>query len=262
MSDIDMTPVEDEATEGELPEAGDGVVEEPEAPTIEVKVQEAIFMEDCVKVILTGGVEKLITYEAFVGILKNITNIIDEKMTDEFLMPSNVFYFAKSHDAIQISCYYTSRVCDLMYYDSKFKIMTPNIIVSHVLHRQGEDKKWQVETSNYFCTDVPVGNLPKTFINRLDHNNRIWLLPMSNTYDGGNMCYGSNVMPRNFVDNNLRALDWYYNYLWNSPFNDDLGIRAVSGDYGSVNTWYKDLKVLAEKGEPFPYHRLRGYTAR
>lgn len=232
-------------------------VEPPAEQMMQVQAQEAYFMKDCVKVVLTGGVEKLISYESFVGVLRDITRTVSDSRLESFKMPSNVFFFAKSGDQMQISTYYSSRVCNLKYWDSKFDVVTPNIIISHTLSKGAKDGLWKITGSRFFCTDQSVGNLPTDFIFNVNHNARIWLIPLSNTYREGNMCYGNNQMPMQFVDNNLRALDWYYQYLWVSPFNDDLGVKAVRGM--NVSDWYKHLKHCADHKLPFPYEKLIGH---
>lgn len=228
---------------------------------IEVLAQEAFFMEDCVKVVLTGGVEKLVSYDTFFGIIKNLSNVMDNQAIDGFNLPSNTFFFAKSGDRIQLSCYYSSRITSMKYWDSKFNIVTPNIIISHTLAKDGKDGCWKMTGSRYFCTDLSVGNLPKTFIYGISHKEHIFLLPMTNTYSEGNMCYGSNSMPQKFTDNNLRGLDWYFQYLWETPFNDDLGLYAVNTS-SNPRAWYHSLRDLASSNQPFPYEKLRGFTPR
>lgn len=231
----------------------------PEEPLTEVMAQEAYFLEDCVKVVLSGGVEKLVTYDTFINIIKRVTNTLEDSALEGFCLPSNVFYFAKSGDSINLSCYYASKVCNLKYGRSAFDILMPNLIVSHILTKGSKAKEWRISSSRYFCTDLNVGNLPKTFINSVNSNARVWLMPMSNTYPEGNMCYGGNSMPLSFADNNLRGLDWYYQFLWESPFNDDLGIRAT-GMYPS--DWYTLLKKCADEKLEFPYNKITGFRPR
>ena len=242
------------------------VVEELEDTTIsaepetqQVLAQEAVFFENCVLVKLSGGVEKYISYRDFIGVIRNISNDLDNAKIEGFCLPSNTFYFAHSGEFVNLSCYYASKVCPLKYYDKKFDVLMPNVIISHQLRREPGKEDWVVQGTRYFSTDVNVGRLPKTFIFTNKPSERVFGFPMTNTYREGNMCYGGNTMPTKFTENNLRGLDWYYQYLWESPFNDDLGVHAVR-DVSPLD-WYNTLRKAAEKNEPFPYNLLRNWTA-
>lgn len=240
------------------------IVSQPEVvtpvETREVLAQEAVFFTNCVMVKLSGGLEKYISYRDFMAIVRNISDELENATLEGFSLPANTFYFAHGGDTINLSCYYASRVSPLKYNSSQMDIMMPNIIISHQLHRVTGKEEWVCRGTRYFSTDVSVGNLPKTFIFASSHSERVYGFPMSNTYSEGNMCYGGNQMPNKFLDRNLRGLDWYYQYLWESPFNDDLGIRACREV--SPSAWYTLLKGVAAKNEPFPYNLLRGWTAK
>jgi hypothetical protein len=73
------------------------------------------------------------------------------------------------------------------------------------------------------------------------------------------MCYGGNSMPSHFQDNNLQGLNWYYQFLFESPFNNDLGLRSLKEEVVAQD-WFKTLETAAKNNEPFPYEKLRGYT--
>ncbi|MNK27622.1 hypothetical protein D3C87_459840 [compost metagenome] len=236
------------------------VKKEPEVPMIDVLAQELILLEDCVIVKIGKGAaetEKRISYEDFKTILNTALGRREDEKLDGFHLPSNCFYFAKSASAIQISCYYQERTADIKYMSSTMTIRVPNIIISHTLTRH-PGGVMKLTGTRYFCTDVPVNRLPQDkFINQVENSKRIFLNPFSNTYNEGHMCYGGNSMPQTYNDNNLRGLDYYYQFLFNSPFNNDLGISAVSNTY--VENWYMDLADVAKQPDPkFPYNRLRG----
>lgn len=236
--------------------ASSPVVEEPKVKTL---LQDVMILEDHARVILTGGIEKIISLDDFRNILNQALGTSEETQIEGFNMPSNVLYFAKSGSEMRVSCYYQARKTGIIYHDSKFEVMMPNIIISHKLRKAG-DKTWQIEGSRYFCTDLTPGRLPKDFIYTVSSSMRIFLLPMTNTYAEGNMCYGNNSMPARFVDNNLRGLDWYYQYMFESSFNDDLGVKAI-GESLTPRQWYQLLKETAQADKPFPYEKLRGYRA-
>lgn len=235
----------------------------PEQAELEVDARIIYLMEDSVKVVMENGLEKYISYETFQDLVADATRTLAQsKPMAGFNLPSNVFYFANSHQEIRLSCYYQSTVKPLRYYDRNMEVITPNIIISHTLknERSKGEKSWVVSSSRYFCTDKNVGNLDRTFIDQKNYNKGIHIIPMSNTYEDGRMCYGDNSMPKYMTENNLRSLDWYYQYLWETPFNDDLGIRAGSGGM-SVKHWYEHLAAEAKKDEPkFPYDKLSNYN--
>lgn len=237
----------------------------PEAatPMIEVLVQEALFLEDCVVVKIGSGaaeLEKKISYEDFKAILTQALGRREDEKLEGYHLPSNCFYFAKSSSQIQLSCYYQERVGEIIYGSKKMKIKVPNLIISHVLGRK-PGNSLKVESSKYFCTNLPVNKLPQNkFINSVEPNAKIFLSPFSNTYREGNMCYGGNQMPATYTENNLRGLDYYYQFLFSSPFNNDLGINALSQGRDYVGEWYSELEKIAKAEGPFPYERLRGYN--
>jgi hypothetical protein len=229
---------------------------------IDVQCQPVKLMNDCVIMTLGDGnaeIDKRISYEDFLAIVRSAVGRKNDEQLNGFSMPSNCFYFASSASTIQLSCYYQERTAILKYRTLKFPIKVPNMIISHVLERQGSSgRAWRVTASKYFCTDSAVSRLPRTFINSIDHTNRIYLSAFTNTYEDGKMCYGGNSMPSVMSDNNLRGLQWYYEFLFDSEFNDDLGVKATGM---SPSEWYQLLKEAAAKDEPFPYSKLRNYVA-
>lgn len=236
----------------------------PEETLIDVNGQHVILLEDCVAFMLgdeKSQVEKRITYEDFHAIVSAVVNHRNEHTMEGFQLPSNCFYFGKSGNEIQLSCYYSERIAEIQHGSKKHTIKTPNIIISHQLTKHNS-KTWRMEASRsrYFCTNAKVGNLPKTFINEVDHSKHVYLMPFPNTYSEGALCFGGNSMPTQFVDNNLRGLDWYYQVLFESPFNNDLGIRALANE-PSIEGWFSTLATAAKENKPFPYEELRGYKA-
>lgn len=206
------------------------------------------------------GGKKVISYEDFKVIVDRSLNTtetaIDIRGT---LLPSNVFFLSQNQNNMYLNCYYPGGNRKMLYMDGSMEIVAPNIVISHILKVDRED--WIVQSSKFMCTDLPISKLPKKFIESHSAQDGLYLLPMSNTYQEGNMCYGGNHMPARFKDGNLRGLDWYYRFLWETPFNNDLGIRAI-GDSLSVRDWYHTLSKEAKAGKPFPYKLLRGYKSR
>lgn len=213
--------------------------------------------KDYVEVEITAGVKKLLTYEDFKLLIdKALNDVKVESSIKGMLPPSNMIFFNQTATSIQLNCYYTGTTREMLYGSTKMNIVTPNIILSITLRRENSD--WLVNDTRYLCTDLPVNKLPKTFIQEVQPSKGIYLMPMSNTYDDGRMCFGGNSMPVRFKDENLRGLDWYFRYLWETPFNSDLGIRAIGSSMG-VTDWYRHLAAIAKEGKPFPYTSLNRY---
>jgi hypothetical protein len=234
----------------------------PQERLVDVLGHHVILLEDCVAFMVgdeKSQVEKRVSYEDFNAIIGAVVNHRNEEQMEGFQLPSNCFYFAKSSTTIQLSCYYAERVADMRHMNKKYTVRAPNFIISHQLTRHNS-KTWKSTGSRYYATNAKVGNLPKTFIWGVDGNKHIYLSPFPNTYSEGNMCYGGNSMPTQFTENNLRGLDWYYQFLFESPFNNDLGLRAVSGE-PSIEAWFKKLADAAKDNKPFPYESLRGFKA-
>jgi hypothetical protein len=223
---------------------------------------EAISMvlhKDFVEVEVEKGVKRQIPYKALKEIIDRTVGTGETaSVITGTLLPSNVNFMSQTERELRLMCYYPGSNRDMLYHSNKLHIVAPNIVIAYTLKREKED--WIMAGEAYMCTDLPIGKLPKTFIAAPDSKVGLYLLPMSNTYSEGNMCYGGNQMPRRFKDNNLRGVDWYFRYLWETPFNDDLGIRAVRNDV-RVSEWYNTLASLAKEGKPFPYKELRGWHA-
>lgn len=230
-----------------------------------------VIYPDYAEVTLPNGFKKNISIQDFKEL---ITKAIGETQVEEMvetkgmLPPSNMIFYSKTKTELKLSCYYPGgkRILKFVNEGNKkeeFEIIVPNIIISHVLIKDKANTDFIVNGySKYFCTNLPVSKLPTTFIYEIDHAKGIFLLPMSNTYDGGNMCFGSNSMPARFKDDNYRGLDYYYKFLWDTPFNSDLGIKALDRlcIYNRPATWYKYLNHLSKSETPvFPYFELRGY---
>jgi hypothetical protein len=216
-----------------------------------------VMFQDHVEVEVHQGVKKHISYASFKELInRSLNEVVANPIITGMSPPSNLIFMSQTENALHLNCYHSGGIKDMLYLNTKLKIVAPNIIIGFTLAKESND--WIVRSAHYFSTDLPVSKLPRAFINTPDPGKGIYDLPMSNTYGGGPMCYGSNSMPARFKDGNLRGLDWYYKYLWETPFNSDLGIRAIS-DRVAVNQWYEVLAKFAEEGKGFPYCDLQGY---
>lgn len=213
--------------------------------------------KDHVQVTLTDGVNRQISYAGLKELIDRSINVKEVVAEVEGMsLPSNVFFISQSARELRFNCYYPGGNRDMLFEESKKHIVTPNVIISFILQR--ENKDWIVKQSHYMCTDLPISKLPKTFISGVDKSKGIYVLPMSNTYEDGKMCFGGNSMPARMKDNQFRGLDWYFRFLWETPFNSDLGIKAI-GNAMNPGNWYNLLAKLAKEGKTFPYPDLSGW---
>jgi hypothetical protein len=229
---------------------------------VEVSGQEVVLLDDSVVVKGVGGITKTVSYEDFINSVLKATNTLSKESKLTLTLPTSAFFIAVGPTELDISCYYREGIKPFQYMGEgkteKFDIVVPNIIISHKLKREKND--WVNTNAYYTVTDSPVNKLPTDVqIIRVDHTKGISLMPFTNSYDSCNMCYGGNKMPARFVDNNLRGLDYYYNFLWESPFSNDLGISSKVNivKFGSPRQWYHHLRDLAKDNKPFPYEHLR-----
>jgi len=228
--------------------------------TTTVQAETVDLLADCVRVSL-GGAEKFISYQAFYGILK--ARVSREDSTESglkgFSLPRNCTWIGKDSENLEVNFYYPECVREITYHDTKMKVVMPNLIIYHKL-RKFSASEYEIVLTRYFCTDLSGRFIPKDKISCVDSRARIFLSPFSNTYEQGHMCYGYNTLPKRVSETNLRPLDGFYEFLFNSPFNDDLGIRALARST-DVGTWYRSLEKLANEGKPFPYSKLRGWIS-
>lgn len=229
----------------------------PPVDTVSKEAQVVYLLDDCVKVTV-NGIDKYLSHEVFLAIIEKSIGTERDAVLEGMLLPNNTFYFARSSNRVQLSCYYPGGVRDVNYLDTIRKSVIPNIVVSHTLEKREDD--WIQSESRYYCTDISVGRLPARVVWDINAADHIFLLPFTNTYASAQMCYGDNTMPRRFTSNNLRGLDWYYQFLFAGAFNNDLGVKAINTtNDASIRAWYDTLATIAEEGGKFPYERLNGY---
>lgn len=222
--------------------------------------QEVLLFGEYVQVTVGEDMKKNISYPSFLSILSKALRETATSTMTAFRLPKHCFYIATSAMELNVSCYYPEAICDLIYGGNTFKVATPNIIISHTLRKgtQGSLEVWKINQAEsvYLCTNKPLSYFGKTFENSRDYSRGIWVLPFSNVYSCGKMCFGNNSMPAVVSVNDLSVLDWYYDFLWKSPFNNDLGVYEATL---SVERWYNKLASVAKNGGSFPYELLKNY---
>lgn len=248
-------------------QVSNGVISEKDQSPEVAQVQAVIaeFLEDCVRVNVGKGYTKLVDYTDFADSFSKFMNKkAPEVKKMSLLLPNNVFWLAYSPTQIEISSYYTGGVKKVNYRGNSVDRVTPNIIISHVL--DSNKGKWTIETGNSFflATDLSLSMLTKRFYKGPSIANRVYVLPFSNMYDTGAMCTGENQLPRVFENGDLRSLNSYYDMIFNSPFNSDLGVKALgyNNPYsGNPSDWFAYLAKLAKEVNPeFPYREIAGFV--
>lgn len=201
-----------------------------------------------------GNLKKAISLLDFKSIIDGLLNT--EAKMSQISLPYNCYTFGKSATEMNIGCYHPERIAEIQHLDynsgktNKYTVPFPNTVVSYKLAlREGF---WVVTDTRYFCTNKKVTQLPEDRICwEKSYRDGLWTMPFPNFYTEGRMCYGRNTMPSKY-NSNLRGLDYYYQVIFESAFNNDLGIGSVSNS-GGVVPWLKELSKLTA----FPYDRLR-----
>jgi len=231
----------------------------------------AVIFPDHVELEVDNGFKKRISFEDFKKIVLEAMGNNEEEEEEDLIgvvPPANTVFFAKSKLSVKIMCYYPGGIRILKYAPEnrevqEFPIVVPNILISHTLNKDNSSEDYIVNGySKYFCTPLSASQLPTRFIENRDLDARIYMLPMTNIYEGSNMCFGNNVMPVRFKNHNYRGLDYYHKFMWETPFNQDLGVKALDRycAFNHPTTWYKYLSYIAKRPNPeFPYFELSGY---
>lgn len=207
-----------------------------------------------------NGMDKSIALAEFRQMLDLAMGENNTKEVPQTALPYGVFNYGQTASEIQLSCYYPGGKKVIQHRGNypdgrstmKHNIAFPNMIISHKLVKR--EGFWIVQETRYFSTHKTVGQLPDNqLIWNRDENNGIYYPPFTNVYDQNNLCYGGNTMPNKF-SNNLRGLDYYYQVLTISPFNNDLGVRGLKNRQ-TPESWYTKLAGL----ETFPYSEMIGH---
>lgn len=200
-----------------------------------------------------AGVEKNISLMDFKELLA--ASLMQEATEiPAFQLPQGCFYIGANEKLMQISCYYPEVKSKIRHSNSgsvkTYELMFPNIIVSQELTKI-EKGMWQVTLTKYYCTPKKFSQLPLKFINHETSSDETYVLPFSNMYDNGTMCFGSNQMPMRH-NSNLRGLGYFYDIISLATFNNDLPVRSIS-NIGGTSSWYEEWSKMSA----FPYERLR-----
>lgn len=221
-------------------------------------------LEESVRITLGPSFYKFVSYVDFISSLRSlIDKDTNSSKLQEYILAPNTFHLSVGLDRIEMSMFYPECVRDLIYGSAQRKSVIPNIIISHALKLQsGTD--WRVVDTKYWSTNKTLPEIVrKSYLSASGKPAYLSIMPFTNVYTDGNLCFGSNVRILNIKGGDFKPLHWYYEMLFTSPFNNDLGISALksSSPYRSdIAAWYKHLADLATKKEPFPYEQLSAFS--
>lgn len=241
------------------------------------KVHKDLNSESCIKAILFSdrvslesnrGITKEISISDYVTTLLTLVDL--DARNETFQLPFGTFRFGSMSDGGKsLDCYFPETRKTITHTDTYGKDSTvtsheipfPNTILSFTLRENNDTSngKFKVTSVKYFITKDSPTKLQDniSFSERISSLSAkgLYLMPFTNFYNDGRMCYGNNTMPILF-NYNLRGLEYYYQVIFSSPFNNDMGIKAnaVKGlSRDSPKKFYESLATF----EKFPYECLR-----
>jgi len=227
-------------------------------------------LQECVRLNFNNGFSKLVSFENLIDTLSEAIGKDKKSVNLESLsLPKGVFFMESNSSSMNLACFYEGGVRDVNFNGQVLKRIVPNVILYFKLFKGKAEGEWIHSSTTYFCTDSSLTDVPREFINKVSSSNRIFLLPFPNMYAEGAMCTGQNQLPKNFVKGDLRPLQWHFDMVWTSPFNYDLGIRALrenskfADGHRGIEQWFVHLAEIAKTEDPqFPFKELRGWIAK
>lgn len=211
------------------------------------------------EVILPDGTSKVITHS---DLLLALDQISTAEATGEMMyLPPGAFYTSLSGSTLKVACYYPGGVVPINYLGVTKPRVIPNVVVT-IVGRRARGKTFAISSDNvkFYCTKQPLEALPRQWPDGILSIYRP--VPFTNIYSGCTMCFGGNAFLPEVTLPDLRPLHGYYYTLVSSPFNNDLGITALTGsgrDY-TVAQWFELLAKKATETDPskaaFPYEAV------
>lgn len=227
---------------------------------IEVHGTHVDLLENSVRIHLSNGTTKMITYADFSHTLRTFLDKATESREGSIrLLPSNVYMIEESIDRLTLCFYFPERIQNVNFNGDILPRIVPNIIMNVSLSRGSGTKKndFTYIQALYYATNLPLARIPSGVVRR--GGKGISILPFTNVYSEANLCTGYNTLIKDFPNNDLRQTSWFHDMLWASPFNYDLGVRALAHggqDRKGIDEWYAQLANCASTGKGFPYDRL------
>jgi hypothetical protein len=228
---------------------------------VEVFAIKAELLDSAVRIEYSPGLFKLVSYSDFLNIIR--TNL-DEKdgsknKSEDYWLPSGTFFFQRYETGIKLCTYYPECVQNVNYRGNIRPTVVPNIIISSTLSKtNGGPKDLSLTDVRYYATKDPLGAIPRSFITL---SSNVSLLPFTNVYEDARLCFGESIKISKYKLPDLRGVHSLYQVLFDAPFNNDLGLRALKDKFSrrDYSSWYDHLAKLAKEKKPFPYHELRIY---
>lgn len=204
-------------------------------------------MEDCIKIEVAPSIYKTISLIEFRDLfLKEIRQEAKEEASD-IILPPNTISFSRAKSTLRLECFYPETIAKVRHFTKNYEIPFPNTLVMYELKTEGKGNCWTVTSVNYKVYTGDVNQLTSS----KSAEGKLKQMPFPNFYTYGSMCYGGNSMPNRFVNGNLKGLKYYYDVIFLSPFNNDLGVTGTKTHYGP-EAWFKHLATL----KTFPYTEL------
>lgn len=217
---------------------------------------------------------KLVEHKEFIKIYGKYADKLAEVKEEVgviTVLPEHCMFVKRSPDTVQALMYIPGGPGVLKFKSKRedrsvervFNIPYPNLLVN-VTYGKNTKGMYNFREVKYFCTDYL--NYQYKLTNKVHFpesgapGKRIFLLPFSNMYNDGRMCFGGNTAGGETDGYDLSVFNHYVRIFKNSFFNEDLGINNLGSgaptDTGSVISFYEALS----REESFPYHWLSGYT--
>lgn len=259
-----IAPGEENVKSEQVLDQSTGKTAEPKDPLVEEIEKEGFniqLLDSFVRVTLLNGTYFDYSYSDFCDAIQqfqgNLTETSKEGKT--LLLPRNVYILNETPTSLQIGQYFPQGIQSVNFCGTVRPSVVPNIIVTTTLKKGSTKGEYTTGSVLYWCTHLSYEELDKKIYTSRSLSKGIQFLPFSNTYDNGTLCYGGNAIIRNYTKYDLRGVRRNYDVLFDSPFNHDLGIRALadgaSGVY-STASWFDKLALLAKENQPFPYSEI------
>lgn len=218
-----------------------------------------VFQEDCipvkifnkyVEVMSNSGASKFVSLNEFLSMISAVSGVIREE--EPLLLPVNTYAVIRGPESMKIAMYHPEVRRSIQHNDDTYEISWPNTVLVLSLKMNERDGSWIKGHASYFCTPKSLGELNGFIPSAHSADQGIYRMPFPNFYENYEMCYGGNTMPVSFPKSDVRGLKYYYDVIFVSPFNNDLGVRGFR-DVDEPRDLFRTLR----DNPTFPYERLR-----